>query len=134
MNILRGLVVAGLAVAVLMLGSTAAYSQGACDNGGNHTIQVAAGADGRPELSYRGGSAENVHVCLGDTVRWVLIGSDRDFFVDFFGDAPFGGAAKQGPTTTVSVVIGGGAERNQSYSYDVTFANGQGLDPHIIVD
>jgi len=132
---LRGIAVTALATAALTLGSPISYSQDDCTSDGNHTIQVTEGADGRPALSYRGGSAESVHVCLGDQVQWVLTGSDRDFFVDFFSGAPFDGAAKRGSSgTVVSIVIGGPAQRGASYSYGVEFDGGPPLDPHIIVD
>jgi hypothetical protein len=132
MKILSGTVAAAVLTAALMFGSTTSFSQDACDHGGNHTIQVSAGADGRPELSYRGGSAENVYVCRGDQMQWVLTGSDRTFFVDFFSGAPFGGASKRGSSNgAVSVTIG---EDTGNYDYDVEFADGGVLDPRIIVE
>ena len=115
-----------------MLGSTEALSQ-TCDHGGNHTIQVQAGADGMPELSYRGGSAEEVRVCVGDSVQWVLTGSDRAFFVDFFAGAPFEGAAKRGSSSGVVSVTIGDVPR-KGYDYGVEFAGGAPMDPRIVVD
>ncbi|HSN51488.1 MAG TPA: hypothetical protein VLS87_03080 [Woeseiaceae bacterium] len=118
--------------AVLLLGSADSNSQGSCSRGGNHTIQVAEGADGMPELSYRGGSAEDVHVCNGDQVQWVLTGSDRNYFVDFMGDAPFPGAAKRGSSGGVVAVTIDAESR--AYEYGVNFAGGEAFDPRIIVD
>ena len=118
--------------AILLLGSADSSGQDSCDRGGNHTIQVAEGSDGLPELSYRGGSAENVHVCKGDQVQWVLTGSDREYFVDFMGDAPFPGAAKRGSSGgVVSVTIDA---ESRAYEYGVNFAGGEAFDPRIIVD
>ena len=132
MKILSGITAAVLVVAAMMLGSPTSFSQDACDHGGNHTIQVRAGTDGRPELSYRGGSAENVYVCQGDNVQWVLTGSDRSFFVDFFSGAPFGGASKRGSSGgAVSVTIG---DDTGSYDYGVEFEGGEPMDPRIIVE
>ena len=132
MKILSGITAAVLVVAAMMLGSTTSFSQDACDHGGNHTIQVRPGADGRPELSYRGGSAENVYVCQGDNVQWVLTGSDRSFFVDFFSGAPFAGASKRGSSGgAVSVTIG---DDTGSHDYGVEFEGGEPMDPRIIVE
>jgi len=132
MKILSGIAATTLIAAALILGSTTSFSQDACDRGGNHTIQVQAGEDGRPVLSYRGGSAESVYVCRGDQVQWVLTDSDRSFFVDFFDNAPFSGAARRGSSGgTVSVTIG---DTVGSYDYGVGFAGGAPMDPRIIVD
>jgi plastocyanin len=132
MKILSGVTATALVAAALMFGSTTSFSQDACDRGGNHTIQVSAGADGKPVLSYKGGSAENVYVCRGDQVQWVLTGSDRSFFVDFFSGAPFGGAQKRGSSNgAVSVTIG---DNTGSYDYGVEFEGGEPMDPRIIVE
>jgi len=133
-KILNTIAIAGLTIVALTLGSTDSLGQGACDHGGNHTIQVTAGDDGMPQLKYRGGSAEEVHVCAGDQVQWVLTGPDREFLVDFFSGAPFDGATTRGSSgNAVSVVIGAAAER-RGYDYGVKFADGPEMDPQIIVD
>lgn len=128
-----GAILAGGALLTLLLGAADAVSQDACDHGGNHVIRVTEGADGEPVLSYRNGSAEEVRVCVGDTVRWVLTGSNRDFFVDFFAGAPFAGAANQKSNGgAVSVTIGD-VER-KGYDYGVNFAGEPPMDPRIVVD
>lgn len=128
-----GTVAVTAAVAViLMLGSADSRGQGSCARGGNHTIQVAEGPDGMPALTYRGGSAEDVHVCNGDQVQWVLTGSNREYFVDFMGDAPFPGAAKRGSSEGVVAVTIDAESR--AYEYGVNFAGGEPFDPRIIVD
>jgi hypothetical protein len=133
-KILNGIAVAGLTIVALTLGSTDSLGQGACDHGGNHTIQVSEGEGEMPVLSYRGGSAEEVHVCVGDQVQWVLTGSNREFLVDFFSGAPFDGASTRGSSgNAVSVVIGAAAER-RGYDYGVQFAGGPDMDPRIVVD
>ena len=124
----------GLTIVALTLTSTESHGQDACDHGGNHTIQVRADDDGVPVLKYRGGYADDVHVCLGDRIQWVLNGSDRKFLIDFLSGAPFEGATTLGSTSNVvSMIIGASAER-RDYDYDVQFADGQGMDPRIIVD
>ncbi len=134
MKILSGIAIAGLTIVALTLTSTESLGQDACDHGGNHTIQVRAGDDGAPVLTYRGGSADEVHVCVGDRIQWVLTGSDREFLIDFLSGAPFEGATTLGSNSNaVSMVVGTSAER-RGYDYDVQFVDGQGMDPRIIVD
>jgi len=135
MKIMSGIAVAGLMLAMLMLGSTDSLSQDTCARNSKHTIQVRPTEDDTPELKYRGGSAEEVHVCIGDEVKWVLTGPDRSYFVSFFADAPFAGETRQGSNgNVVSVTIGGPAERGSGYDYDVEFADGGSMDPRIVVD
>jgi hypothetical protein len=124
-----------LMFAMLMMGSTDSFSQDSCSRNQNHTIQVRPSANDVPELSYKGGSAEEVHVCIGDQIRWVLNGPDRKYFVSFFAKAPFEGAQRRGSNgNVVSVVVGGPAERGSGYDYDVAFEDGGNLDPRIVVD
>lgn len=121
-----------LVAATMLLASGESNGQGNCDRGGNHTIQVSEGQDGMPVLRYRGGSAEDVHVCNGDQVQWVLTGSDREYFVDFMGDAPFPGAAKRGSSGGVVAVT---IDANSGpYDYGVNFEGEEAFDPRIIVD
>ncbi len=131
MRIMSGIAIAGLVLGALIMGSTESLGQGAeC---GNHLIQVSEGEGGVPVLRYHGGSAEEVHVCKGDTVRWVLNGPNREYLVDFFEGAPFAGDEKRrSHDNTVVVTIGDSAEGE--YSYGVNFADGGGMDPKIIVD
>jgi len=120
--------------ATMLFGSNASLAQDECVSSGNHTIQVNVGQDGNPVLSYRGGSAEEVRVCIGDQVQWVLNGPDRSYFVDFFNGAPIDGARRLGSNNNViKITIGGNARRGDSYEYDVKFADGGGIDPRIVV-
>ena len=130
MKLLGGIAVATLAVASLMWSSTDSLAQ-ECDRGGNHTIQVVPGEDGSAELRYKGGSGDSVRVCPGDTVSWVLTGSDRTFFVDFFSGAPFAGATRRGNNSTLTIMIDA---ESGAYNYDVGFDGDPGVDPVIIVE
>jgi plastocyanin len=130
MKILGGIAVLALAAATLMLGSTSSLAQD-CNRGGNHTIQVRPGPDGGVELKYKGESGDAVHVCPGDSVSWVLTGSDRTFFLDFFSGAPFAGATRRGNNSKLTITI---AAESGSYNYDVGFDGDPGMDPVIIVD
>jgi plastocyanin len=130
MNVLNRFALATLAVAALMLSSTVSMAQ-ECDHGGSHTIQVIPGADGSVELRYKGESGDSVRVCRGDTVSWVLTGSDRTFFVDFFSGAPFAGATRRGNNSMLTITIDADSG---SYNYDVGFDGDPGMDPVIIVE
>ena len=135
MKILSTAAIATLMFAMLMLGSTESLSQDSCTGSSKHTIQVRVGDDGIPALKYKGGSAEEVHVCIGDTIHWVLIGSDRKYFVDFGAGAPFEGAKRLGSNgTNIKVTVGGPASPGSSYKYDVEFEGGGILDPRIVVN
>ena len=130
MRILSGIAVVALAVVALVISSPVSMAQD-CDHGGNHTIQVRPHSDGTVELRYRGGPGESIRVCPGDTVSWVLTGSDRTFFVDFFSAAPFAGALRRGNNSRLTVTID--AEPG-SYTYDIGLDGDPGMDPVIIVD
>jgi hypothetical protein len=130
MKFLGGIAVATLAVASLMWSSTDSLAQ-ECDRGGNHTIQVLPGPDGSAELKYKDGPGDSVTVCKGDTVSWVLVGSDRTFFVDFFSGAPFIGASRRGNNSRLTIMIDA---ESGAYNYDVGFEGDPGADPVIIVE
>ena len=130
MKILSGIAVVAVTMGVLILGSPASMAQ-ECDYGGNHTIQVQPYDDGTVELSYRGGPGDSIRVCAGDTVSWVLTGSDRTFFVDFFSAAPFAGALRRGNNTRLTVTIDA---TPGSYNYDIGLDGDPGMDPIIIVE
>ena len=130
MRVLGGITVATLAVVSLMWGSTDAMAQ-ECNRGGSHTNQVVPGEDGSATLRYKDGSGDSITVCKGDSVTWVLVGSDRTFFVDFFSGAPFAGAARRGNNSTLTITIDA---ESGSYNYDVGFDGDPGVDPVIIVE
>ena len=131
MKILATMAIAGVLAGALLITSADSYGQDTCDRGGNHTIRVTEGPDGMPELSYRNGSAEDVHVCNGDQVQWVLTGSDREYLVDFMSNAPFPGAASRGSSNgVVSVTID--ADEGE-YEYGVSFEGEEPMDPRLIV-
>ena len=131
MKIFATIAITGAVAGALLFASAESNGQDTCDRGGNHTIQVSEGSDGMPSLKYRGGSAEDVHVCDGDQVQWVLTGSNRDYFVDFMGIAPFPGAARRGSSDgVVSVMI---VAEEGSYDYGVNFEDDEPMDPRLIV-
>ena len=108
----------------------APLAQDNCDYGGNHTIQVRPDGAGGVELTYRGGPGDSVQVCVGDTVSWVLTGSDRTFFVDFFAGVPFEGPGRRPNNSRLTVTIE--AEPGE-YDYDVGWDGEPGMDPKLVV-
>ena len=164
MKILNAIGFSALLIVALMLGSTESFSQDPesasqveesasqveqspsqadpcrC-RGKYHTIQVRVDDDGNAVLKYRGGNGDSVKVCRGDNVRWVLIGENREFSVDFkypngapFGNPPGEKRKRNSSDDEISVDIGMSAAGNDTtYQYDVGFANGEPSDPHIIV-
>lgn len=132
MKILTTLAISTAMAGAWLFMSADATGQDTCDRGGMHTIQVSEGADGKPSLKYKGESAENVHVCDGDTVNWVLTGSDRRYIVDFMDKAPFSGDSKRRSNSgAVKVTIN--AEPGE-YDYGVSFEGDEPMDPRLIVD
>ena len=126
---------AGLLVTALLFAGGKTHGQDTCDYGGFHVIQVRADESDVPTLSYRGRAAEEIHVCLGDRIQWTLIGPNRQYFIDFFGEAPYNGAAQlRSNNNVVSLVVGGTAERGDVYDYDVAFEDGGELDARIVID
>lgn len=130
MRVINGIAVATLAIAALLLGSTTTTAQDR-EHCGTHTIQVMPGEDGNAKLRYKGESGDSVRVCPGDKVSWVLTGSDRTFFVDFFNGAPFAGAQRRGNNSMLTITIDAASG---SYNYDVGWDGEPGMDPVIIVD
>ena len=145
MKILNAFGVATLLFVALMLSSTESFSQEEaacpkeepseeCNRGPNHTIQVRVDDDGNAELKYRGGSGEKVCVCEGDNVRWVMIGSNRGFAVDFkyANGAPFEPPKRrESKDYEIDVDITG---EKETYDYDVEIADAERMDPQIIVE
>lgn len=135
MKILITVAAGALLIAAAMTNSLVAQGQGVCDHGGNHVIQVRTDANDEPELSYQGGSAAAIRVCLGDSIQWVLNGPTRDFYVEFTGGIPHNrGRQAQSTGRVVDIIVGGEAERGQGYDYFVQFIDGGGMDPRILVD
>ncbi len=151
MKILNAIGIVALFIVALILGSTESSGQepestsqveqssgeGVCpaNTPPVHIILVSV-EDDKPVLTSPG-KDEEVDVCKGNRVIWVLTGPDRDFFVDFnpTSSAPFPGPKKKNSNNNViNVRIGNSVEGNgKDYKYDFGFANGEPMDPHIIV-
>lgn len=129
MKILSGMAIATLVVGAFLWSSPESLAQGNC---GSHTIQVEPDGSGGFTLRYRGGSGDSIRVCSGDSVSWQLVGSDRSFFVDFTGEAPFAGGSFRGNNVgrlTVTIDASPG-----DYYYNIGYDGTGGMDPVIIVE
>jgi len=89
-------------------------------------------------VTHRGQDAEDLRVCVGDSVEWKLINpaSAGDFFVDFPGGAPFAGGTMQNARNgKVLVTIGApDVTPGASYKYDIGITDGGVWDPRIIIE
>lgn len=129
MKILSGIAVTALIVGGFLWGSPESMAQ---ECRGNHVIQVEPDSSGGFTLRSGGRSGDSITVCSGDSVTWQLIGSDRSFFVNFQGSAPFSGGAFRGNnvgslTITIDAAPG-------SYYYNIGYDGTGGMDPVIIVE
>ena len=125
-------VLAGLGILAVVSFGTDSLAQEGCTGGKMHVIQVSEGPGGGPELSYRDGPADAVHVCNGDQIQWVLRGSDREFLIEFLSQAPFAGGESRGSSQGV-VLVTVDAEPGE-YDYGINFVGDEPMDPTIIVD
>ena len=92
-------------------------------------------SDNRPDAVMRNDKVEDtVHVCMGDTVEWMLLGQARKFFIEFAEGTPFADGKEHSNSGKVLVDIDGDVERGIPYKYDVGLDDGGVFDPHIVVD
>jgi hypothetical protein len=112
------------------------FAQGACEGRpSSHKIMIHV-SDNRPtRVTQNGQNADDVHVCIGDQIEWQLVGSAKQFYVDFISGTPFEGSGKKNSNSNgkISVVVGGSAQPGMAYKYDIGLVDGGVLDPRIIV-
>ena len=67
-------------------------------------------------------------------VEWQLVGSAKQYWVDFVNGAPFGGASRRDSNNNgkIQVIIYGDAGP-EGYKYDIGLVDGGLLDPRIII-
>ena len=129
-----------LIVAAAFLYSAApASADGACDRDpATFKLKIKVRENRPVEVTHRGENAEDLRVCVGDSVEWKLINpaSADDFFVEFSSGAPFPGPALQNASNgKVLVTIGGSAAMpGASFKYDIGITGGGVWDPRIIID
>lgn len=110
-------------------------AQGACGGASQSYKLMIHVNDNRPtSVMYKGQDANDFHVCNGDQVQWQLVGSDKQYWVNFLNGAPFSGGQKQDSNSNgkIDVVIAGEAGP-AGYKYDIGIVDGGVLDPRIII-
>ena len=133
MKITTTIVVSVLFLAGTVLTNNLSQAQDACGEGSNSYKLMIHVSENRPtRVTHQGDDAIDFYVCNGDEVEWQVVGSDKQFWVDFIDGAPFSGDAKKNSNNNgkISVVIGGAA---QPYKYDIGIVDGEVMDPQIII-
>jgi len=121
-------------IALIMLVQIPAMAQDACEGPSRRFQLVIVVVGNAPSEVTRGGAnADNQNVCRGDTVVWRLPATS--FTLTFDDDTPFDSAVLESDVSNaVSATVTDDAVRGQRYKYNIELANGEILDPRIIVD
>ena len=133
MKITITILVSAVFLAGVMLTNDQSLAQDACGEGANSYKLMIHVSENRPtRVTHQGEDATDFYVCNGDEVEWQVVGSDKQFWVDFVNGSPFSGGEKKSSNNNgkISVTIGGEA---QSYKYDIGIVDGEVLDPKIII-
>ncbi len=133
MKITTTILVSVLFLAGALITSKQLQAQDACGEESSAYKLVIHVSDNRPtRVTHQGEDANDFYVCDGDEVEWQLVGSGKQFWVEFIDGAPFSGGEKKNSNNNgkISVVIGGAA---QPYKYDIGIVDGEILDPRIII-
>ena len=133
MKIITTILVSAVFLAGVMLTNDQSLAQDACGEGANSYKLMIHVSENRPtRVTHQGEDATDFYVCNGDEVEWQVVGSDKQFWVDFVNGSPFSGGEKKSSNNNgkISVTIGGEA---QSYKYDIGIVDGEVLDPQIII-
>jgi len=86
-------------------------------------------------LTIRGMAADDLVVCPGDTVEWILTGTENSFTVDFGAQSPVGSeTAFQSKEGRVGITISGSAERGTAYFYTLDADPWRTAEGRIIID
>ena len=133
MKITTTILVSVLFLAGALITNNQSQAQDACGDEPNSYKLMIHVSDNKPtSVTHKGDDASDFYVCSGDEVEWQLVGSEKQYWLDFIDGAPFSGGAKKNSNNNgkVSVVIDGSA---QSYKYDIGLVDGGVLDPKIII-
>ena len=82
-------------------------------------------------VSLGNAPADDLYVCPGDTVAWILQG--LGFVIDFPGATPFNGNIHRATAGRVSMVVRSDVARGAVFKYNISIDGGGLLDPRIIV-
>jgi plastocyanin len=119
------------AVLALTLSSNVS-AQGDCGSA-SYKLKVRQVNDRPVEVTYSQGDAENLRVCVGDTIEWQLVGQAKRFYVLFLDGQPFSGDEQKNSNNNgkIEVTISG---PSGDYKYNIGIEGGEEWDPRIIVD
>ena len=111
------------------------FAQDSCEGGpDSYKLMIHVNENRPTRVTHKGDDATDFEVCIGDSVEWQLVGSAKQFYLDFVAGAPFAGASNQHSANgKVQVSIGGSATPGERYKYDVGIVDGGVLDPVIII-
>ncbi len=133
MKITTAITVSVLFLAGAFLTNSQPLAQDACGEDANsYKLMIHVSHNKPTRVTHKGQDADDFYVCNGDEVEWQLVGSEKQYWLNFIDGAPFSGGAKKNSNNNgkVSVVIDGSA---QSYKYDIGLVDGGVLDPKIII-
>ena len=121
-------------IALILLVQMPVVAQDACERRSRSFQLVIITVGNAPSGVTRGSAnANRQNVCRGDTVVWRLPATS--FTLSFVEGSPFDSAVLTSDNSNaVSATVTDEAQRGQEYKYNIVLANGERLDPHIIVD
>lgn len=133
MKITTTILASVLFLAGALITNNQSQAQGACgEESSSYKLMIHVSENKPTRVTHNGQDADDFYVCNGDEVEWQLVGSDKQYWVNFLDGAPFSGDQRKNSNNNgkVSVVIDGSA---QSYKYDIGIEGGGVLDPKIII-
>lgn len=122
-----------LVSALLTVPGVLAQAQGACGGGAaGHNLQINVTNNVPTGVTLGNAPADDLYVCPGDTVAWILQGPG--FTIDFPFDTPFN-ASQFRPVAAgrVTAVVRSDVVAGDTFKYNISIDGGGVLDPRIIV-
>jgi hypothetical protein len=115
--------------------SSQSLAQDACGEESNsYKLMIHVNRNKPTKVTHKGKDADKFHVCNGDEVEWQIVGSGKQYWLNFLDGAPFSGGKKKNSNSNgkINVVIDGEAGPD-GYKYDIGIVDGGVLDPRIII-
>ena len=127
--------------AMLTLAATAglyagdSMAQRSCADGPmQHKVRIRVVQDRPVEVLLKGMNADDLHVCLGDTVEFKLQGSEKKFYLRFADGSPFSsGDNPQSSNGKIEMTVDTGSP-GDAFKYDIGIEGGEVWDPRIVID
>ena len=130
---LRNIVLCVFVSALITMPGTIVQAQDACGGpAAVHNLMINVTNNVPTGVSLGNEPADDLYVCPGDTVAWILQGPG--YTIDFPDDTPFN-ASQFRPVEAgrVAAVVRSDAARGAAFKYDISIDGGGVLDPRIIV-